>query len=234
MSHFRLATVIGHRGVPAAEPENSLAGLRRAAELGHSWCEIDTQASSDGVAFVHHDFRIASCGDRLLSKMDSAELSRVAVGTTSDGGAEMLPTLEDCLAVAEECGLGLVVEIKSRRFRYAADAEAAATALRNRPVSRLMVSSFSVRALGNFARLMPDVPIAQNVGRIGLSFMPGASNVHFDADKASRRGIARIVDSGLGAYAYTVNRRDRLEWLLSQGVHGVFTDTPDLLSAAAE
>ena len=50
-----LATVIGHRGAAARAPENTLAGLRKAKELGADWVEFDVMLSGDGVPLLIHD-----------------------------------------------------------------------------------------------------------------------------------------------------------------------------------
>src|SRR5690606_1240368 len=50
-----LPTVIGHRGAARYAPENTLAGLRKAAELATSWVEFDVMLTADGTAVLHHD-----------------------------------------------------------------------------------------------------------------------------------------------------------------------------------
>ena len=55
MNGLILPRVIGHRGIAARAPENTLAGFRRAAELGVAWVELDVQLTSDGVPVVFHD-----------------------------------------------------------------------------------------------------------------------------------------------------------------------------------
>lgn len=58
MSHFTLpgpVEVIAHRGFSAAAPENTLASLRAAMDVGADALEFDLQVSADGVAFLFHD-----------------------------------------------------------------------------------------------------------------------------------------------------------------------------------
>ena len=49
---------MGHRGIPARYPENTLAGVRKAIELGSEAIEIDVQASSDGIPVLMHDLTV--------------------------------------------------------------------------------------------------------------------------------------------------------------------------------
>lgn len=47
--------VVGHRGVPTLHQENTLAGFRRAVELGIPAVELDVRLTGDGHAVVFHD-----------------------------------------------------------------------------------------------------------------------------------------------------------------------------------
>ena len=229
MRHHKLAAVIGHRGVPYLEPENSLAGLRKAAKLGHSWCEIDSRATADGIAVVHHDARLKGKDGRLISRLTHKEVTSTAIGKASDGNVQYVPDLVAALKTAKDCKLGLVVEIKSHMGRHRINAESTAMALRSVKVRRLMVASFSVSSLRIFKKLMPEVPLALNVGRIGRVFYSDVCNIHFDAERASARSIHRVIEAGYGAYAYTVNDKSTHKRLASIGVHGVFSDNPATL-----
>ncbi|MGW3726664.1 glycerophosphodiester phosphodiesterase family protein [Streptomyces sp. NPDC000851] len=47
--------VIAHRGASAQAPENTLAAVDKAAELGIQWVENDVQRTKDGELVVIHD-----------------------------------------------------------------------------------------------------------------------------------------------------------------------------------
>jgi len=101
--HYRLADVIGHRGVPARAPENSLAGVRCAFEAGFLWVELDVQTTADHQAVVVHDFSLPDIGRIAARGMKQIEKANVR-----------LPLLDDILALVCELGIGLVLEIKAR------------------------------------------------------------------------------------------------------------------------
>ncbi|MGD9225887.1 MAG: glycerophosphodiester phosphodiesterase family protein, partial [Desulfobacterales bacterium] len=50
--------VIGHRGVAGLLPENTLAGFKKAIELGVDTIELDIHLTSDNQAVVYHDSRL--------------------------------------------------------------------------------------------------------------------------------------------------------------------------------
>ncbi len=53
-----MVEIIGHRGARGLAPENTLAGLARALELGVDGVEIDATMTADGVLVLHHDRRL--------------------------------------------------------------------------------------------------------------------------------------------------------------------------------
>lgn len=60
MSHFkrpstrRFPRIQGHRGTPFLEPENSLEGFSRAADIGADSVELDVFTTADGIPVVFH------------------------------------------------------------------------------------------------------------------------------------------------------------------------------------
>ena len=58
-----LPAVIGHRGAAASAPENTLAGLREARELGCRWVEFDVRLTADKQLILLHDDRVERTTD---------------------------------------------------------------------------------------------------------------------------------------------------------------------------
>src|SRR5215212_2281201 len=59
---------IGHRGAAAHAPDNSLAGIDAAADLGADAVEIDVQLTRDGIAVAAHDLALRGAdGVRLIA-----------------------------------------------------------------------------------------------------------------------------------------------------------------------
>ncbi len=50
--------VIGHRGAAGLLPENTLAGFKKAMELGVDTIELDIRITADNEAVVYHDSRL--------------------------------------------------------------------------------------------------------------------------------------------------------------------------------
>ena len=88
---------IAHRGGAQLMPENTLAAFEDAMARGCDGAELDVQLTRDGVAVVHHDFRLKAGlarrngvwltepGPR-IKDLSLAELRQVDVGTAQPGG----------------------------------------------------------------------------------------------------------------------------------------------------
>jgi len=134
--------VIGHRGAAGLAPENTLAAISKALDIGVDSVELDVQLSADGIAVVHHDFQLnpditrTASGEWLemgntppIKTLTLAELKRYDVGRLkpdtryatrypdqepADG--EQIPTLQEVVLLlkgAEDQKTKLWIEIKT-------------------------------------------------------------------------------------------------------------------------
>jgi glycerophosphoryl diester phosphodiesterase len=68
---------IAHRGGAGLRPENTLAAFANAVFLGADGAELDVQLSADGVAVVHHDFRLNPALTRKNGRWLTGETPRI-------------------------------------------------------------------------------------------------------------------------------------------------------------
>lgn len=75
--------IIGHRGVSALAPENTMAAFRRAIEDGADGVEFDVRLARDGVAVVIHDATLERTGSsrHQVSELTAEELNATDVGS---------------------------------------------------------------------------------------------------------------------------------------------------------
>ena len=85
-----MAKIMGHRGAPADEPENTLRSFRRALAVGVAAVELDVQLTKDGRLAVIHDETLdrTTNGQGPVKDFTLAELQ--AAGCRP-GGARALP-----------------------------------------------------------------------------------------------------------------------------------------------
>lgn len=108
---------IAHRGASYFAPENTLASVKKAWELGADAAEIDIHLSADNRVMVIHDANTkrTSMGKSQLeiAGSTSEELRKIDVGTFKSEAfaGEKIPFIEEILQTIPE-GKTLVIEIK--------------------------------------------------------------------------------------------------------------------------
>jgi glycerophosphoryl diester phosphodiesterase len=100
--------IVGHRGAPAAEPENTLRSFSRALAYGVAAVELDVQLTRDGRLAVIHDETLdrTTNGKGLVQDFTLAELQRLDAGR-----GEPVPSLEEVFALVKNKA-HLLVELK--------------------------------------------------------------------------------------------------------------------------
>jgi glycerophosphoryl diester phosphodiesterase len=108
--------IVCHRGACRIAPENTLAAAKAAWSAGFEIVEIDVRETADGHLVVHHDADLArtTTGVGPVADKTAAELSPLDAGGWFDGFfvGERVPRLDEVIAVTEQMGGGLYVELK--------------------------------------------------------------------------------------------------------------------------
>jgi len=173
----RRPIVVGHRGVPRLHQENTLAGFRRAIELGVPAVELDVRLTADHRAVVVHDYDLARLTGTTANVIDLTwdQIARLRIrrelpmGIDATGATvtvryereERIPLLAEVLAeIADRVAIN--VELKLDRERWwqsdvgvvvARDIAAAHAA------HRVIVTSFDPRKLRAAARAHPALAV---------------------------------------------------------------------------
>jgi len=239
-----LPLIMGHRGAAGRAPENTLAGLRRAADLGLRWVEFDVMLTRDAVPVLFHDDSLRRITGRkaLMAETDFADLATLDAGAWFDAAfaGERVPSLSAALALLHECDLRLNLEIKPTRGR---DAETAAVVLRalqgawpaDRPPP--LISSFSRTALQVAREVAPELPRGLISVRLPRDWRRALESLdcrtlHLAGRHLSPRRAARIKAAGYGLAAFTINAPAEARALIAAGADCLITDYPDRIAAA--
>ncbi|MBL1377552.1 glycerophosphoryl diester phosphodiesterase [Zobellella iuensis] len=234
----------GHRGVASLAPENTLAGLRKAAELGLSWVEIDVQLTKDEKVVVLHDEKVNRCSDGKgkLRKYDWDQLRKLDAGSWFDPafGQERIPRLRDYLALARELGIRVNVELKvydkddagrlCRKVSKLIDKHGVDKA-------SLLFSSFDPDCLRYLQVLQPEVPRGLLVEHIPDDWQQQLEQLECAALHCNYRYLSReqaeaVKAAGYRLHCYTANTPDKVKDFPAWGVDMLFTDKPqDYLDA---
>lgn len=232
--------VIAHRGFSGIAPENTLAAVRAAIEVGADMVEIDVTLSADGHIVVLHDETLdrTTNGSGEVSQLTLAELKRLDAGSWFDPSfaGERVPTLDQVLTEVEGRTL-LNVEIKSEAVARGIVALVADTIRKLEMIDQVVVSSSSPTALQEVHSLAPDIRTAvlyndthhQGRDAVEIATELGATVFNIKRQRLTRRMLRRCRQHDIPVGVYTVNEARRMRRLVKKGIDAIFTDRPDRL-----
>ncbi len=242
---MRLPKVIGHRGVAAHVPENTLAGFRHAMSVGAPWVEFDTQLTADKRCIVFHDDRLerTTNGSGSVDDTPYKTIRRLDAGAWFDPAfaGERVPSLEEALTLLLELGLHPDIEIKPAEGREAETAKAVMAetmALWPPTAPPPLITSIEPDCLVVAQEMAPDWPRGLICFRFPKYWRALLERLACDIfickhSLLSRRLVADITGAGYSLMAFTVNKPRRAATLLSWGVSTIITDNPEDILAVA-
>lgn len=228
---------VGHRGASAYAPDNTLAGIRKAAELGADMVEIDVQLTSDGQVVAAHDAFVRDAAGRNWPIQGStlAELQAVDLG---DG--ERIPTLAEVILCCKEERIGLYIELKDGRTIP----QTLALLHRHRRAESTIIGAFRPDWLAEVKALNPHSATAvlfasTHVDPVALAQSVGADYVHPCWERRTARPdrlltpewLARVRAAGLGVVCWHEERPEVIAGLRTLGVDAICSDQPERLLA---
>lgn len=113
---------VGHRGLPAAAPENTLKAITEAGRRGMVMCEVDPAISSDGVWFLMHDETVerTTDGSGRLSDMTAEQVDALRIDAPARliAAEEVLHPPRFLAAVREAAHWRMGLNIDGGKFRW--------------------------------------------------------------------------------------------------------------------
>ena len=235
---LRLSRFVGHRGIAAEAPENTLTGFRHAAEAGFSWVEFDVMLSADDVPVLHHDEELGRTnnGAGPVAAQSLTALKGLDAGVWFETGftGERIPTFEEGISCCRALGLSMNVEIKPTKGREVRTAELVSDMLNDLCpdlTDRIIVSSFVLDCLRIAQEKAPDFLRGYLSDTMAEGWQEaardlGCFSVHPNHARLDAALITVIHDAGFHILTYTVNDPERAASLIGWGVDAVITDEP--------
>ncbi|MFF7857176.1 glycerophosphodiester phosphodiesterase family protein [Streptomyces sp. NPDC007904] len=251
--------VIAHRGASAYAPENTLAAVDKAAELGIDWVENDVQRTRDGELVVLHDDSLRRTTDVeevfpdrapwKVKDFTAAEIARLDAGSWFDpayAGARV-PTLEQFVDRVEHHHQKLLLEIKNPQLYPGIERETLKVLsnegwLDRRHVRhRLVVQSFSADSVRTVHHLKPAVKTGF-LGTPPVADLPSYAaftdqiNPSHGSLTAAYVAAVHAFDGAHGrpleVLTWTVDDAAAARRVAGFGVDGIITNTPDVVRDA--
>ncbi|QNL49193.1 glycerophosphodiester phosphodiesterase [Olivibacter sp. SDN3] len=229
---FNKNVVIAHRGAWKAQdiPQNSLASLNQAVEIGCHGSEFDVHLTKDEVLVVNHD------RDYFGLDIESSTYQELLAKKLPNG--ESIPTLESYLKEGmKQKKTRLILEIKpstAKKERALKTAELCVSTVKKLKAQKWVdYITFDYEAGKLVGKLDPKAEVAylngdvapaqaKKDGYTGLDY-------HFKVYKANPTWIKEAQDLGLSVNCWTVNDEADMAELLNQKVDFITTDEPEKL-----
>ncbi|MBI3757244.1 MAG: glycerophosphodiester phosphodiesterase [Deltaproteobacteria bacterium] len=218
--------VTSHRGAGFLEPENTLRAIRRAIELGADQVELDVQLTRDGHLILMHDETV----DRTTNGQGKiSELTLVEIRRLDAGQGELVPTLEEVLALTDG-KITPQIELKG-------PATAAAVVRTVEAVGRadnVIVTSFLHQQLIEARQLNAQLQTGALWGRLPIDVVPqsqrlGVGALHIWHEFIDEKLVSEAHARGLLVRAWNANKEEDMQRLIGLGVDAIGSDRPDLL-----
>jgi glycerophosphoryl diester phosphodiesterase len=240
-SPWTFPRVLAHRGGGALAPENTLAGIRKAASMGFGAVEFDVMLSADAVPVLMHDETLerTTDGRGAVAAATYAELLRLDAGARfgAEYRRERIPSFEQAASLCIRLGLWANVEIKPaagfERETGTATAGLARDLWRGNAPAPLL-SSFHPAALEAAREAAPELKRGYLTDKIEPGWRRdaerlGCVSVNCNHEHLTAPLARAVCDAGFGLLCWTVNDPKIARELFSWGVDAIFTDRLDLI-----
>ncbi len=215
---------IGHRGAAGHEPENTLASIQKAIDLGCDLVEVDVRRTKDGQLVLLHDERVdrTTNGKGAVAEMTLKDLRRLDAG-----GGQRIPTLEEALH-ATNGRVGLILELKARGI-----GEQTCSVVRQSGfIGPVIYASFvhaDLLQVQHVVQQATTMALFKKLPRnpVQSALEAKAAQVGFRHDTATKLLVKACHTADLRVFVYTVNKPKDIQRMGTLGVDGIVSNFPD-------
>lgn len=219
--------VLGHRGAPALEPENTLRSFKKAIELGVDQIELDVHFSKEGELMVIHDEKLnrTTNGKGFVKDFTLAELKKLDAGK-----GEEIPTLQEVIELVRDKDVFLQVELKELNMeKHVLD-----LIQKNNFQEKVMIISFLHKELRKIKELNSRIKTGILIGRRFVDPLKRLREVKADAASmrhtlVSKRLVGKLHQNNIELTVWVVNELKDVRRMVNLGVDIIGTDKPDLV-----
>lgn len=235
---MHISPLIGHRGLAALAPENTLAAIHSAYQHGISWVELDASLLGDQSAILWHDDSWQRCSNHggWLCDSNATDCTYIDAGYwfSPDFANEPVATVTDALQLLSKLNMGLNLELKfhpgSDRQRLVSTIH---TLIQQHWYSQcpVLISSFDQQLLREYRRYDVHQPLGllfealpANWPQRVAQFSPVSLHCNWHCLTWDQAHAVRA--AGLLLVAYTCNDISAARTLWQMGVNSIISDCP--------
>jgi len=233
--------IIAHRGCSSEAPENTLASIKRAIDIGVDYIEIDIHLTKDLVPVVIHDPTLFRTTNRLsdlkIGKNDLSTLKAFDIGSWhhSDFHSERLPTLHEVLSLDFK-GAKLMIEIKKDLFPAKVIVPPILEVVKNHCDPKFPIphyfGSFNSEIIDEIHKKSPTakkIGILDDLNDADTFLNMGVQTLAIWIKLLNEKTIDSFKAKNVEIFTFTVNNPKICEKLPSMGIDGIITDNPRML-----
>ncbi len=221
--------IIGHRGAKDVAPENTLASINKAIELGVAMVEIDLQVCAFGELVVIHDDSV----DRTTNGTGPVREQTLAKLRMLDAGkGERISTLQEVIDVVDQ-RVGLIIELKVSEA-----VDPVIKIIKNYLAKGWFSKSFFISSYNHYDLLeslnqlphIERIPIFAGIpiGYTEFVSILKPSSIAVEWDTINKKLVDHAHAQSIEVFAFTINDMHSFEYVQKLGVDGIVTDNPEL------
>lgn len=221
--------IIAHRGASRLAPENTLAAIEKAVQLGVDAIEIDIHHSEHELVVIHDRWLQRTTNGRGRIRDHSFETIR----SFDAGDGQRIPTLWEVMSViGGRCDLNIELKGIEDVIPVLNLIDQAVAELSFKP-EQFLLSAFNHHLLFELKRIRPDLQVGALTASCPLDYAQFATTLqaysaHICIDAVTQPFVEDAHSRGLAVYVYTVDEPEDMHQLIDWGVDGIFTNLPDL------
>lgn len=239
------APCVAHRGFSAVAPENTIASLKKAIEVGAHGSEFDIYTTTDGVIFCNHDGNLKRTTglDKPCAEVDFPTLATLDFGAYKgeEFKGEHVATYDETLKTLKGTNTRPIIEVKQGGF----EEKVVAYVRKYDLVDTAIVIDFSEERLTKVRKLEPNLcgawltsklkdetpeQCAQRIIETLKRINTNVVDVEYHA--ITPESLKILNDAGITVMCWTVDDPKAIEQLIEWGVPSITTNRPDLVLEA--
>ncbi len=221
--------IIGHRGAPKYEPENTLSSFKKAIKLGADMIEVDARLTKDKKVIIMHDTTVdrTTDGKGYVRNMTLKKIKRLKTKNN-----ETPPTLQETINLLKNKKIGINIHIKE----YKATDKVIDIIKKNRFQKKTIISSLIRKSLARTKELEPKIRTALLISKpriryINIGKKLGCYALNPMYHIITKRMVVRAHKNGFKVNAWTIkNKLQAFKSKIYYKVDGLITDDPLLYS----
>lgn len=224
--------IFAHRGFHVREPENSLAAVVSALQIGADGIEIDVRMCGDGTLVCFHDWylkRLTGASGR-VSRPGIQRLLELPVRHPESNIRRPIATLPEVLSLIEDRAQ-IVLDLKKESVRATELEMQTIRLLREAGLcDNVVISSFNPWVLKRVRQIAPEYSTALIASaKLGVRlFHPDyCDTLHLQHRLLKRRWFQRLAPDFQRLMIWTVDRPEEIDSPLPDNVCGLITNRPD-------